>query len=61
MCLIGEQQAHPGADSAWMVLISISVSDLTLQSQRFPRLYAITLGGRYEEIANRTGNSFKGD
>ena len=45
MCLMGEQQAHPGADSAWMVLMSISVSDLTQQSQRFLRLYAITLGG----------------
>jgi hypothetical protein len=31
MRLMGEQQAHPGADSAWMVFMSISVSDLTQQ------------------------------
>jgi hypothetical protein len=32
MCLTGDQQAHPGADCAWMVLMSTSAIDLTLHS-----------------------------
>lgn len=62
MRLMGEQQALPGAGCAWMVFNEYQCKRLGSAITEIPKVVCDHAGEPdTRQIANRTGNSFKGD